>query len=460
MSTVDNPSIPYKFTPRPYQLELFRAMDGIAGQPGSGKRRAMLRWHRRAGKDKCCWAFLIKEASQVPGNYFYIFPTKTMARQALWENIDKDGFKLLDHLPPVAIKRISNQEMLIELTNKSTIRVVGYDKDPDAIRGIACKGAVLSEFAFSDPASYKTLIPAIRESEGWVIFNSTPNGRNHFYEMWQKVFTSNNWFVSLLQTLWPEQPGYSGLISPEQMKEVMEEEGLSQEDVEREYGCSFSTGMKGSYYADLVERAYSTGRITNVMYDECAPVFTYWDIGIDDSDACWFIQYIGNKIHVIDYFEENGQSTDQLAMMLKNKGYQYDTHTLPHDAGSRQKGRRVVTTAAELEDSLKAYGVTGYVDVLVRNPSRQAGIQAVRKRFSRYVFDSESCMPGIKHLELYHRRWDKKRQVFLQEPVHDEHSHGADALRMEAESKERRNDPFYRQNGIEVIGSDQFDPLL
>ena len=199
--------VPQNFKPRAYQLELFKAMDGIQGQPNTRKRRAILRWHRRAGKDKCCWCYLIKEAAQVPGNYFYVFPTKTMARQALWENVDSSGFKLLNHVPKEIIKRQSNQEMLMELINGSTIRVLGYDKDPDSIRGIACKGAVFSEFAFSDPESYKTMIPALRESDGWAIFNSTPNGRNHFYELWQSVYASPRWFASELQTYWKDRDG-------------------------------------------------------------------------------------------------------------------------------------------------------------------------------------------------------------------------------------------------------------
>lgn len=450
MATNDPVTVPYNFTPRGYQLELFQAMDGIQGQPGTGKSRAALRWHRRAGKDKCCFCYLIKQAAQVAGNYFYVFPTKTMARQALWENVDSSGFKLLDHVPPQIIKRKSNQEMLMELVNGSTIRVLGYDKDPDSIRGIACKGVVFSEFAFSDPESYKTMIPALRESEGWAIFNSTPNGRNHFYDMWKNIVDSPRWFCSMLQTYWPDQPGYSGLIKKELFSEIMEEEGLTDEDVEREYGVSFNSGMKGSYYADFIQDALNTGRIAPYLYDDQLPVNTYWDIGIDDTDACWFAQTVGNAIHFIDYYEETGQGTNDIARMLLNKGYEYRTHYLPHDAGHRKKAKEVVTTAGELEDSLKDFKVGGRVDVLSRTTSVQASITAVRKRFPVYKFDSITCKEGINHLELYHKAYDKRRKIFLQQPMHDEHSHAADAFRMETESMDNRNDSFFKMNNISV----------
>ncbi len=449
-------TVPHNFTPRGYQLQLFAEMDGIANKPDTRKRRAILRWHRRAGKDKCCWCYLIKEAAQVPGNYFYVFPTKTMARQALWENVDSSGFKLLNHLPKEFIKRQSNQEMLIELINGSTIRVLGYDKDPDSIRGIACKGAVFSEFAFSDPESYKTMIPALRESDGWVIFNSTPNGRNHFYELWQNVYTSPRWFASLLQTWDPDAPGYSGLIDKKLFPQIIEEEGLSIEDVEREYGCSFSSGMKGSFYMDNIDAAHTAGRISEFTYDPTLKVDTFWDLGVDDSTAVWFRQKLNNKIIFMDYYEASGKDLMHYVKMLEDKGYNYGTHYLPHDAQQRslQTG---VSTAIMFEDLLRQTKISSDIWVLERL-GVQDGINAVRARFPRYHFDAGKCHEGIKKLELYHRRWDKKRSVFLKEPVHDGNSHAADAIRMEAISEDLRNDGFYKQNEIKVISDyDIFD---
>lgn len=424
-------------------------MDGVKGKKDSGKKRALLRWHRRAGKDKACWCYLIKEAAQVPGNYFYVFPTKTMARQALWENIDSSGFKLVNHVPKEFIKRLSNQEMLLEMINGSTIRVLGYDKDPDSIRGIACKGAVFSEFAFSDPDSYKNMIPALRESNGWVIFNSTPNGRNHFYDLYNNVKDSPRWFCSTLQTLWPQAKGYSGLIPEDQFEHIQKEEGLTQEDVEREYGVSFNSGMKGSFYADAIQMAMETGRIGDIVYDDLYKVDTFWDLGVDDSTAIWFRQKIGNKIIFVDYYEDAGKSLQHYVKVLERKGYNYGTHYLPHDSKQRslQTGN---TTANMFEDLCRNASISDDVWVLERLPV-QDGINAVRSKFSRYHFDSSRCREGINKLELYHRRWDNKRQTFLKEPVHDGNSHAADAIRMEAISEDIRNDGFYRQNNIKVI---------
>lgn len=443
-------TVPYNFTPRSYQLELFRAMDGIRGKPETRKRRAILRWHRRAGKDKCCWCFLLKEAAQTPGNYFYVFPTKTMARQALWENVDKDGFKLLNHMPKELIARLSNQEMLMQLTNGSTIRVVGYDKDPDSVRGIACKGAVFSEFAFSDPDSYKIMVPALRESEGWAIFNSTPNGRNHYHALWQSVVNSPRWFVSYLQTYWPKEDGYSGLIAFDLFPHIMQEEGLTEEDVEREYGSSFSTGMSGSYYMKYIDKAYASHRIGDFMYDPSLKVDTFWDVGFRDSTVIWFRQKIHNKIIFIDYYQANGEDPLHYVQLLENKGYDYGIHCLPHDAANRTSGGPI-STCDQIEELLRRSHISALVHVLDRPKSKQAGINAVRLRFPRYHFDAERCKEGLKHLELYHRRWNRQSKSFADDPVHDKHSDTADALRYEAIYDDPLHDNFYRQNKIKVL---------
>lgn len=415
------PSIPYNFTPRPYQLDLFRAMDGRRDKPETRLKRALLRWHRRAGKDKGCFCYLIKEAYRVVGNYFYVFPTKEEARRVIWETRDKSGFRLLDHIPAEYITRISNQEMSIELDNGSIIRILGFDKNPDSIRGVSCKGVVFSEFAFSLPDSYKNMIPSLRESDGWAIFNSTPNGRNHFYDLCQSNADSPRWFVSHIQTTDPTKPNYTGLVSPEDLSRIAKEDGLTPEDVEREYGASWESGLVGAYYADQIAAARLANRIGPNLYNEQLLVNTYFDIGIADTDVIWFGQKTGSTVTFIDYFEGNGLGTNDIARLLKEKGYRYDIHYLPHDAGHRKKMQEVTTTADELQESFDNYSIGGFIDVVEKAHSLQTSILQVRKRFPYYRFDENTCEDGLRHIESYHRKFDKKRKVYLPHPVHDEH---------------------------------------
>ena len=57
------------------------------------------------------------------------------------------------------------------------------------------------------------------------------------------------------------------------------------------------------------------------------------------------------------------------------------------------------------------------------------GIQTVRSMLGRCCFDSEKCSKGIEHLEAYKKVWDDRLGCYKNTPLHDEHSHAADAFR-------------------------------
>jgi hypothetical protein len=91
-----------------------------------GKRRAVLVWHRRAGKEKTCWNYLIAQAIRKVGIYYYFFPHFSQGRKILWDGVDRDGFRLLDHIPSVFLAGNPNStEMKIRLINGSLIQIIG-----------------------------------------------------------------------------------------------------------------------------------------------------------------------------------------------------------------------------------------------------------------------------------------------------------------------------------------------
>ena len=87
-----NLTLPHNYIPRDYQLPFWQAME-------SGKKRAICVWHRRAGKDKTFTNYCFQQMAERVGIYYYYFPTQTMGRKILWDGMDKDGFRFLEHLP-------------------------------------------------------------------------------------------------------------------------------------------------------------------------------------------------------------------------------------------------------------------------------------------------------------------------------------------------------------------------
>ena len=425
----------------------------------SGINRALLRWHRRAGKDKACWCYMIKRAVEEAGNYYYIFPTAAQGRKALWETTDQDGNAAIDHIPKELEANVNSQEMRIIVPTvtgqRSIIRIVGLDKNKDGIRGVSCKGAVFSEFAYQDPDAYKVLMPSLRESKGWAIWNSTPEGNNHMWDMEQNIKNSSNWYFSHLQTLWPEEDNYSGLVPIEQLEEVKNEEGLSDEDMEREYGSCYSAGAKGSIYGDHIKKARSECRIGSFPYDSNYPVHTFWDLGYNDPTSIWFVQYINEEVRFIDYWEkEKMDIPDIVKEALSAKGYDYIEHHLPHDADN--KYGLIVSKKDLLEQALNAYAIKSVVSVVPKMPI-QDGINAVQGRFSKYHFNAGLCETAIETLALYHRKWDSRRKVFVKDPVHDWTSHCADALRTEAMASEVDYEYAGKANRIKIRTINNYD---
>ena len=453
-------TVPFNFTPRGYQLKMFQAMDGVVGKPETRMTRAFLKWHRRCGKDKACIAYMFKEMAATVGIYYYFLPNYQQGRKIIWEGIDKEGFKFMHHMPDFDrpgkpgsfVKRVNNQEMLMELSNGSIFRVIGTD-NVDTIVGTNPRGCVFSEYSLQDPMAWDYIRPILAENGGWSIFNGTPRGRNHMYHMDTRIRYSDKWYYSELQTLYPEEENYTGMVSMEAIQDEIES-GMDADTVAQEFGVSYSAGMKGAYYADLISKARQNGSIGCYPYDDSRLVNTHWDLGFDDSTAIWFTQSIGNKINFIDYFEDSGKPIAYYASVLAERGYRYQEHNLPHDATHKniQLGK---ATQDLFEAALEDHRIVSNVNVVPRR-AVQHGIDTVRSRFGRYCFNEGTCGDGIQKLELYHRKYDSKRQVFLAQPVHDWTSHCADALRMEALGGDLQDEEGCADYTIKVISD--YDP--
>ena len=101
-------TIPYHFEPRDYQIPIFEAID-------EGVKRIIMVRHRRAWKDKVCFNIIVKKAAEDVWIYYYVFPTYSQGKKAVWDWIDKDGWKTIKHIPDEIIKRKNDTEMKVEL---------------------------------------------------------------------------------------------------------------------------------------------------------------------------------------------------------------------------------------------------------------------------------------------------------------------------------------------------------
>jgi len=182
--------IPHNFEPRNYQLPFFKIMD-------KGCKRAVLVWHRRAGKDKSALNLMIKKMLERKGIYYYFFPTYSQAKKVIWEGIDKEGMPFLEHFPKSLIVYKNDTEMKIKLRNGSMFQLVGTE-NIDSIMGTNPVGCVFSEYALQNPQAWNYIRPILAENDGWAVFIFTPRGMNHGWEILQTAKKSEKWFWQIL----------------------------------------------------------------------------------------------------------------------------------------------------------------------------------------------------------------------------------------------------------------------
>ena len=366
--------------------------------------------HRRAGKTVACINDVLRRALQEgkrDGRYGYIAPFYSQAKTVAWDY-------LLRYSQP-ARRRENASELWVELLNGARVRLFGAD-NPDALRGQYLDGVILDEPADMRPSVWGAIIrPMLADRKGWAVFIGTPKGHNGFYDVWQRA--DEDWFKLMLRA------SQSGLLAKDELVDAAK--GMSEDQYEQEFECSFEAAILGAFYGRLMREAEDAKRVTEVKYDMAFPVHTAWDLGFTDDTAIWFYQVIYGEIRLLDYHGSSGQGVKFYADVIKSRPYVYGTHHLPHDARAKTMAADGKSIVQQLAEHLPIASLT-----IVPELSVQDGIQAVRAMLPRCWFDREKTDEGVESLKQYQREYDEEKKVFKDKPRHDWTSHAADAFRM------------------------------
>ncbi|MCD6307405.1 MAG: hypothetical protein J7M24_00260 [Candidatus Latescibacteria bacterium] len=429
--------IPHNFIPRWYQRPLYNCLE-------RGIRRAIAIWHRRAGKDKTFINVMARELFKRVGVYYYFFPTYAQGRKILWDGIDKDGFKFLDHIPRDLRAAENSTEMKITLRNGSIFQVIGTDKF-NRIVGPNPIGCVFSEYSLQDPRAWGLIQPILAENEGWALFNCTPRGKNHAYTMYRMSLDNPDWFSELLTV------EDTKAITQEAIEQVRRE-GMSEDLIRQEFYCSFEASIPGAYYANEMRMADEQGRVCKAPVEPNVPVNTYWDLGHDDSTSIWLGQDVGREVRFVGYYTNSNESIVHYVNWLKDwrdsRRVTFGTHYLPHDGAITS-----LQTGMTMTQYVSQYGLDAEI---VRRPQKKdAAIEMVRQFLSRCWFDREACEEGLESLKHYRKEFNEKNGVYAVHPVHDWASHGADAMQTAALQHQTVSPPR-----PETIYEPHFEPIM
>jgi len=196
---------------------------------------------RRCGKSHlAAVALIIAALNGENGKVFYVAPTQGMARDIMWDKL----YELAGEI----IEGANINNMTLTLAGGNTIYLKGADR-PDTLRGVSLKYLVMDELAFMKQDVWEAILrPALSDLKGKALFIGTPEGRNHFYDMYMGGYSGSwkDWKA------WQFTSRDNPFMDPEEIDHA--ESTLPRWAFNQEYMASFDA--QGSEYFDPEEFIY------------------------------------------------------------------------------------------------------------------------------------------------------------------------------------------------------------
>lgn len=207
---------------------------------------------RRGGKSYLSCILLITEAmkmtnaagrSLVNKDVWYIAPTFQQAKDIMWN--------LLKTMGKDVIASTHENTATATLINGRRICLKGSDRY-DTLRGVGISFVVLDEYAFMKPEVWDLIIrPTLADVEGGALFIGTPEGKNHFYDLYTNA-QSPEWEE------W-ESFHFCSLDNPLIGKKEIEHAKMTMsiQAFKQEFEASFSSGGGTAFKEDEIKIAES-----------------------------------------------------------------------------------------------------------------------------------------------------------------------------------------------------------
>lgn len=263
--------------------------------------------------------------------------------------------------------------------------------------------------------SWDVLIPTIRKpgSEIWITFNPELD-TDETYTRFVLDPQPDSWVVSVNYN---DNPWFPETLEAERA-EMKRRDPISYDNI---WEGKPRAAVEGAIYAHEIDALQRTGRFTKVSHDPLLKVHTVWDLGWNDQTVILMVQRAGSELRIINTLISRFSAFEQDVAELQKLPYRWGTDWMPHDAKAKTKA----SGGRSAEDIVKALGRKVQI---VPNEYVETGIKFTRTIFPRLWVDHEAGREWLNALKRYRRHVSPDGSK-TGEPVHDDASHGADALR-------------------------------
>ncbi len=287
--------------------------------------------------------------------------------------------------------------------------------------------------------SLRLLRPTIRKDGSEIWFSWNPRHDTDAVDKFFRGGTKRE-NATVCQVNWYDNPWFGGVLTEEKDQDYADDPEMA----EHVWGGGYEVITEAAYYAKHIAAAERSGRVGFFPHIVGEPVYTGWDLGVDDYTAVWFFQIIdGVRIRVIDYYEASGFGADdiladalpeytkdlqdrvaKLVEIGRDRPFGYQRHFLPHDVGNREWGAGAKTRIQTLVDL--GVNINSIHRGVAQNPEER--INATRRLLPVCEFhQSKRVMLGLSRLRRYSRKYNEHLGTYLG-PLKDGNDHGADAF--------------------------------
>jgi len=330
-----------------------------------------------------------------------------------------------DRTPPLILTK--NNKYILE-PSTSTIRLRGWES-VNNLRGQKFHFLVLDEVAFMKEFTTtwnKVLLPALTDYTGKALFLSTPDGFNHFYDLFNRHMKDPDYASFHFPSR--KNPYLKGEVITKAKNEMTEDEFAQEYEAEfrKKEGLVYKTFSRQDH-------VYNPKTITAPRFIE---TFYGIDFGFTNPSAVLVIRKDADANYwITDMIYERQLTNTQLIEKTKNLTHQ---------------PRYVYADPAE-PDRIKEFSQAGYYmrEVSKGKGSIENGIQRVQELFkTNRIKISTNCPHLIEELEMYSYPPSKEGRNDNEKPTPD-FDHSLDALSYAL----RTHDPSSHGQGTSVFNN-------
>lgn len=232
-------------------------------------------------------------------------------------------------------------------------------KYPDSLVGEGLSGAIFAEAAKLKPSVWSKYIrPTLADYKGWALLTSTPEGRNWFYDLWQKgQDPAELEYFSIRAPSWTNPRVFPGGRNDPEI--ISMAGGMSVEKFNQEIGADF-TEFVGRVFKDFDEE-YHVG---DYRYNPALATYAAVDYGFTNPFV-WLLLQVDTwgTVYVIDEVYEQNLTIEEAGRLVASRGLAppalinfYPDPASPGDTVHLEKVLRVKAkggTGGELKDRLE-----------------------------------------------------------------------------------------------------------